>query len=129
MEKPKTSRQLKKLILEKEEEVRNDRKIIHNFFQPVNSDRKSFNMLNGLLKTVKLTPNLKTELIKAVVGFIAGFVAKKWLAPKVEEKETELSDKRVEEAMRKAIDKNSNGMDLAEREMLKKLLHQYIISK
>jgi hypothetical protein len=128
MEKPKTSRQLKLLILAKEEEVRNDREIMKEYFHPTTISKQPFGMLTGLLKNVKLTSGVKAEVIKTIVGFVAGFVAKKWLAPKIVETKTTVAHKQLETAIKKAVD-NTEGMDLAEREMFKKLLHQYFTSQ
>jgi hypothetical protein len=128
MEKPKTSRQLKLLILAKEEEVRKDREIIQEYFRPTKIHKQPFGMLKGWLNQLPLTPSLKTEIIKTVIGFIGGFVAKKWLAPKIVETNTTIAHKQLETAIQKTVD-NTEGMDLAEREMFKKLLHQYFTSQ
>ena|SRR5687767_9141469 len=129
MANPKNSKQLKQLILAKEEEVRRDREILKGYFRPEKTEQKPLGILAGLQKTLMLPSSLKTELIKTALEFIAGFVAKKWLTPKLVEKEAELSDQLFEKEIKKAIDNNSDKMDQAEREILKKLLHQYIHSK
>ena len=128
MEKPKTSRQLKQLILLKEEELKNDREIINDYFRPKKTDHNTSAMLTGILTNINVPSGIKTELIKSVLVFVTGFITKKWLARKAKKK-TERTDQLKKTTTKMAGDSTQNEMEPSEREILKKWLYQYIISK
>lgn len=129
MEYPKTSKELKKRILFLEAEKEQDRLRIKNYFAPDSGESKPFNMLQGILLNVKLPMNLKVEAGRALIVWITGFVIKKINSRKEKSVKPEVSDDLVEDAIERAVSRNSNKLNATERKIFKKMLHQYLLAK
>ncbi len=129
MEKPKTSSQLKKFILMKEAEKEHAERRVKEDFQSTCTSLGPANLLVSLMKDIKRSPDLKTEMIKTVFGYITGFVTKKLFTPKKAVTEAELSEILLIKTIKKAVDNSSVTTSIIEKKIFKKLLYEYMISK
>lgn len=128
MEKIKNSKELKERIRCLELEKEEDMVRLKSYFRPSQESNFSGTMLQSIISNTKANPDLKSIIIKTFVGLATQFLIKKIFSQKVASPPEERTDGIIDHAINQAINKKSSSLNEEEKKILKKMLHQYLVS-
>jgi len=129
MEKIKNSKELNERIRCLELEKEEDATRLKSYFLPSQESNFAGNMLQSIISNTNASPDLKSTIIKTFVGLATQFLINKIFSQKVASPPEERTDGIIDHAINQAINKNSSGLNEEEKIILKKMLHQYLVSK
>lgn len=124
MKKSDASTSLRQLILVKESEYRDEGILLKNNFHQVFERLKPVNIIKNTFKELISSPDLKTNLVDAAIGFTTGVVTRKVLVGKTVNPLKKLFGAVLEMVVASEVAKNAGGIKSIGIGILKKLIQK-----